>query len=337
MKAAAPAVRLAWCLLLLTAAGCAPRAAPRGPANFPKEDDYERPSVSGLNEKQAAVLSDAWAAIGVGDTAAAIQSLGAALRKGPNALSLRTALGYAYLRAGRTADAKAEFDAVLARDPAQRAALVGAATSARKLGKVEEALALYRGARNGVDSPMLDHRIAELSAARADSLVADARRLRGSNDLEAALAAYARALEAAPGLVGLRLEWADVLIELGRRDDAVRLLQQSDPTDRGSRLYLAQLFAEEGNVAEAATLLETLHQALPADTEVAERLAELRRSRTEAADARRGAGHCRPRNGRRAPTLRRCWSLPSRRWPRAWHSRRRWPPTSKGCGGASTS
>lgn len=273
---------LAAAVAALVSAACAQNPAPRGPVAFPAEDDYERPSVSGLDARHTALLETAWEEIGVGDVDAATRRLSDALRKQPEALSLRAAVGYAHLRAGRLDTAQAEFETVLAADRDHRSALVGAATTARRQGRTDDALALYRRARESVDNPVLDRRILELSTARADGLVSDARKLRSEGRLEDAVTAYARALEAAPALGGLRIEWADALTELGRFDEAVKVLEASDPADRVSRLHLARLLAADGNIARAVEVLDALHAALPGDTEVRDRLSELRRSRVDA-------------------------------------------------------
>ncbi len=279
MKARALTVFLG---LALLGSGCGRHPVPRGPVAFPAEDDYERPSVVGLDAGEAATLSAAWDEIGVGDTEAAVKRLTAALSRRSDAAPLRAALGYAHLRARRLHPAEAEFARVLAADPNNRSALVGAATTARRLGEVEEALALYRRAREGVDNPALDQRIQELSSLRADALVTEARRLRSEGRLEDAVTAYRKALQAAPTLGGLRPEWADALVELGRFGEALALLDASEPGDRVARLHLARLLAEDGDITRAIAVLEALAEKVPEDAGVAERLEELRRARLSA-------------------------------------------------------
>lgn len=108
--------------------------------------------------------------------------------------------------------------------------------------------------------------------------VAEARQARLEGRLDEAAAAYERALRAAPALGGLRIEWADVLDEMGKSHEAVKLLEATDPADRSPRLHLARLLAADGRTAEALAVLERLQASLPNDPDVAARIGELRRA-----------------------------------------------------------
>jgi len=80
---------------------------------------------------------------GAGRTAEAIRTLEKGIQVHPNYISARVALGRAYLEAGRTADAEAQFTGVLALDPGNLVAARSVAEILRARGDRAEALKRY--------------------------------------------------------------------------------------------------------------------------------------------------------------------------------------------------
>ena len=80
-------------------------------------------------------------------------------------------------------------------------------------------------------------------------------------DAERNLRALRDALGATPGNVPLRRHLAEVLLGLGRAEEASEVLREGlrlAPTDEGLRLALADAFVRAGKRAEASVLLEDL-------------------------------------------------------------------------------
>jgi Flp pilus assembly protein TadD len=77
---------------------------------------------------------------------AVVPSLETAVRRDPDDLPAREALGNALMLLGRSAEARAAFDALLARAPDWELGLVGAAVMAERLGQTEDALDYWRRA-----------------------------------------------------------------------------------------------------------------------------------------------------------------------------------------------
>jgi tetratricopeptide (TPR) repeat protein len=73
-----------------------------------------------------------------------IHELSAAVKRDPSDTETRTALGYAYQRAGRYEDAVREYDVVLATAPEETAALYNKGVSLLELGRPDEAEEAWR-------------------------------------------------------------------------------------------------------------------------------------------------------------------------------------------------
>jgi tetratricopeptide (TPR) repeat protein len=126
----------------------APAAAPGGrpfvlfnPDRAGGEGEHDRDRAVGI--VNLAVGGDPVAARAV---RAALPHLEAAVKKDPDDLPAREALGYALMLQGRPSEALAAFRALLARSPDHELALVGAAATAETLGRVEDALGYWQRA-----------------------------------------------------------------------------------------------------------------------------------------------------------------------------------------------
>ena len=125
-------------------ASCAPP--PRAP--MPDAEEYVFPAASPgqLSPAEAGRIEKAWRQILAGDAAGAQRDLAKMLGRSPGLIPAETALGYAWLRAGRFEEAARRFENVAARQPDYVPALAGAAATASRRGEVEGALRLYRRA-----------------------------------------------------------------------------------------------------------------------------------------------------------------------------------------------
>lgn len=102
-------------------------------------------------------------------------------------------------------------------------------------------------------------RVLEQAERRAAEAVDHARFARNEGDLAGARRHYEAALAAVPGHRAAVHELAGVHLELGRPDDAIRLvrgLRREAPEDASLAMLHARLFAEIGNLDTAVELLE---------------------------------------------------------------------------------
>jgi tetratricopeptide (TPR) repeat protein len=158
---------------------------------------------------------------------------------------------------------------------------MGAGSVAVRRGALEQALDLYRRAQAAQpDDARARRRSAEVKLRVTEKSVAEARAATDAADVPAAIAAYERALGAAPEVAGLRLSLADLLLEEGSADRAVALLSDDPSGDRQVRLRLAEILAGTGDYSRAIAVLEQVLARDPRDPDALRRVRELREVET---------------------------------------------------------
>ena len=243
------------------AASCAPP--PKAPAPDAEEYVFPTSTPGQLSPAEARRLEKAWRQILSGDAAGAQRDLSKMLGRSPGLIPAETALGYAWLRAGRFEEAARRFENVTARQPDYVPALAGAAATASSRGDVEGALGLYRRAQLAEPgNPFLRQRVAELRVQVTERRVAAARAAQEAGRSEEAAATYRQALEAAPEVAGLRLELANLLAATGDVEGAVGVLKADPTEDRQVLLRLADLETQRRDYPGA---LEAYHRILARD------------------------------------------------------------------------
>jgi tetratricopeptide (TPR) repeat protein len=266
-------------LLFLAAlfAACA-RPAPRAPLP-PDTEEYVFPSSAPgeLTPDETAKLEKAWLAIRRGDVARAEKDLQGLLRNRPALLAPQTALAYARLRAARLDEAQRLFDSVLARREDYVAALVGAASVARRAGRGDQALELLRRAETAApQDAAIRRRLAEVRLQLTEQRLAQGREALAAGDRAAAERIYRAAIEDAPEVSGLRLELADLLAGQGDRAGAVAVLEADPTDDRQVLLRLAELHSAGQELDRALEVYRRLLARDPRDEEAQRRAAEVR-------------------------------------------------------------
>ncbi len=170
----------------------------------------------------------------------------------PGSVRLRVDKAALLVRQGKVAEAEALVDAILERFPDEPVAYAAKARILVGKGDREGALALLgeAGARFRADPA----KAARVAAEHAAVLV-------GLGDLEGAARVLEEARDRAPANPALAAMLADVLITLGRTDEARMLLAKARPADatgRTARLLEARLHLEEGQPQRARMVLEPL-------------------------------------------------------------------------------
>jgi tetratricopeptide (TPR) repeat protein len=264
-------------LLAGLAAACA-RPALRVPLP-PDTEEYVFPSSTPgeLTPKETERLEKAWLAVRAGDAPRAERELQRMLRDRPGLMAAETALAYARLRGGRLDEAQRLFEGVLARREDYVPALVGAASTARRAGRGEQALDLLRRAETAApQDAAIRRRLADVRLQLTEQRLAQGREALAAGDRAGAERIYREALEDAPEVAGLRLELADLLSSQGDRAGAIAVLEADTGGDRQVLGRLAELQAAGQDLDRA---LETYRRILardPRDEEALRRSAEVR-------------------------------------------------------------
>ena len=256
-------------------ASCAPP--PKAPTLDAEEYVFPASSPGQLSPAETRRIEKAWRQILAGDAAGAQGDLSKLLARSPGLIPAETALGYAWLRAGRLEEAARRFENVTTRQPDYAPALAGAAATASRRGDVEGALRLYRRAQLAEpNSPFLRQRVAELRVQVTERRVAAARAAQEAGRSEEAVATYRQALEAAPEVAGLRLELANLLASGGDAEGAVGVLSADATEDRQVLLRLGELEVQRRDYPGALDAYRRLLARDPHDEEAQRRSREAR-------------------------------------------------------------
>ncbi|RME41788.1 MAG: tetratricopeptide repeat protein, partial [Planctomycetota bacterium] len=164
------------------------------------------------------------------------------VRKRPENLRARLALGTALVEAGRPAEAVSVFRRVLDRDPGNEQAYCGLGSALGRLGRLDEALQAEEAAIR------LNPRLAAAHYNRGNLLLA-----RG--DPAGAMEAFEQAVKLAPGFIEARCNLALRLQERGRLDEAERHYRaalQRDPDHDKTNYNFGNLLLSRDRLEEAA-------------------------------------------------------------------------------------
>jgi tetratricopeptide (TPR) repeat protein len=233
----------------------------------------------------------------------AVEFYDAALKARPDDHVATVHLGDVYLRLNRRTEARAQFQAALARFPA--AALSRLGDLALIEGRYKDAIRDFEGALERVPQATRIHYslamayrgLGQLDRAQAhleqvgsadirpvDPLVESLQDLlRGERahliqgrlayqggQYKDAAEAFAKAVEAAPGSAGARVNLASALAHLGDTEGAVRELRAAlgfDPENVSAHLNLGLLLASQGRYADAVDHLRTVVEQTPDNAE----------------------------------------------------------------------
>lgn len=263
MKRAAALSGLA---LLALLAACAKPRAPHPPQG--EDYLYPAPRAGELRQDEAARFEGAWRDVLSGSADKGASGFTEILKKRPGLAPAQTGFGYARLRAGRYREAAEAFEAVLRAHADYVPALIGAGSAAVRLGEPERALGYYKLAEQiAPTQPLATRRLAELKLQVTERRVAAARAALDQGDKAAALEEYRRALDAAPEVGPLRVEYANLLLSSGDPKGAVEALRADPVGDRHALLRLGELLTEQNDHAAALEAYRRLLQRDPKDAE----------------------------------------------------------------------
>jgi tetratricopeptide (TPR) repeat protein len=250
------------------------------------DSDYVFPEIrrGEMTSRDEKTLRRAWEDILAGQTARAEQSVGRLAAGRPDLAPARVVLGFAALRANRLKDAGGIFSSVLAREPNDVAAIVGLASVKRKQGLLDQALPLYvKAERLRPKDSALSRRASEVKLAVAEAAIAQAGALSGEGKKTEAIVMLQRAIEVAPELSPVRLELADLLVEAGRRTEALSVLAAAQDADRNIAIRIASIRFEDGDLDGAEMALRRGLKDVAEDTEGAALLARIKDRRASLA------------------------------------------------------
>jgi len=237
---------------------------------------------------ELATLDAAMAAIEQRRWAAAAPLLQRLLAANPRMPDVHVLLATTWERLGRDRDAAASYRrAVAAADGSPATALV-AARALLQLGRVEEARSLATLARGADPAAVAALAVdLDLAAGNLDAALA-ALRHGGGAPGTAPGTAPARSAPAAPGLAAQRRAVGMALVDAGRSEEALPLLEplagEGDPALLGA---LAVALGDSGRDAEAAAVAGRVLAAAPRDARAHQVLGTVALRREQTADARR--------------------------------------------------
>jgi len=250
------------------------------------DSDYVFPEIKRgeMSSRDEKTLHRAWEDILAGQTARAEQSVGKLATSRPDLAPARVILGFAALRANRLKDSEVIFASVLAAQPNDVAALVGLASVKRKQGLLDQALPLYlKAERLRPKDGALARRASEVKLAVAEAAIARAGSLSAEGKKAEAIVMLQRAIEVAPELSPVRLELADLLVESGRRTEALAVLAAAQDADRNITMRIASIRFEDGDLEGAEMALRRGLRDVAEDTEGAALLARIKDRRASLA------------------------------------------------------
>ncbi len=261
-------------MLILVLPACAPRVeAPRV-----DDSDYIFPDLNRgeLNSKEEKALHQAWSDILTGQVVRAEQAVNKIMIARPELRAGQTLRAFAALRANRLREAETMFDSVLQVAPDDAAALVGLASTRRKLGRLDEALPLYmRAERLRPRDRALAHRTSEVKLAVAEAAIGRTAALSAEGRKSEAILMLQKALDVAPELSPVRLELADLLVDSGRRSEALSVLGLAQDGDRNIAMRIASMRFEDGDLDGAEMALRRGFKDAAEDPEAASLLTRI--------------------------------------------------------------
>jgi tetratricopeptide (TPR) repeat protein len=264
-------------LLFAGLAGCAHPA--RVP--LPEGIDLVYPTLTPgeLSGGQSGQFGKAWNAVLAGDTPSAIRAFEKLRRQRPNLPAVECGLAFARLRATDLEGAARGFEAALAREPRYLPALLGAAATARRRGRPEAALELYRRATDvAPDDASARRRLAEVKVQVTERHVGAALLARQRGDDASAVQEYRAAILAVPELADVRIELANLLLRGGDPAGALATLEADPGQDRHVLMALGELLAAQKEHVRALEAYRKLLTRDPRDAEAQARAAEVRRA-----------------------------------------------------------
>ncbi len=242
------------------------------------DSDYIFPELprGQLDSRDEKALRGAWTDVLTGQTARAEQTAGKLLSARPGLTAAHAILGFAAMRANRLEDASQIFSALLSAEPENAVALVGLASVRRKGGLPDQALPLYiRAERLRPRDGALARRVGEMKLVVAEAAIAEAGSLNAEGRKAEAITMLEKALTVAPELSPVRLELADLLVEAGRRTEALAVLGATHEADRNIALRIATIRFEDGELDAAEMALKRGLRNVAEDTEAAALLARI--------------------------------------------------------------
>lgn len=240
--------------------------------------EFKRGELSSPDEK---ALRGAWNDVLTGRLARAEQTVTRLLagRSGPR--PVRVVRGFIALRGKRPADAEAIFASVLKAHEDDTAALVGLASAKRMMGLLDDALPFYlKAVRLRPHDAALVRRTGEVKLAVAEAAIGRAASLAAEGRKPEAIGMLRKALEVAPELSPIRLELADLLIEAGRRTEALAVLTAAEEADRNIAMRIASIRFEDGDLDAAERALRAGLVDLAEDPDGAALLARIKERRS---------------------------------------------------------
>lgn len=200
-----------------------------------------------------------------GDAEGALQHARRASTLAPMLVSAWNALGLAALELGRVEEALAAFESGLRNAPGHRALVLHRAHCLRRLGRIAEALPLYAQVVEA-DPGLLD---AWRGLAAAEAAL---------GHVDEALRSRERALALAPGDRDVAIEYAVMLMQAGRAEEAEHALShlvQTGATDAQAWAWLGRARLKLGDAARARGAFERARALDPGDPVVAHFLVSL--------------------------------------------------------------
>ncbi len=214
------------------------------------------------DDEATAVLAARLAARVPGGLPGAITALEQFLTRQPTALEARFTLARLLSQAGRQADARAQFEALLKQEPDNPTILFSLAQVAAQTGQADVAKTYLERLLALPPEIPRDNAIALLFLGQ---IAEEARRY------EEAIAWYAR-IDSGEQLSTARLRQAVLLGRLKRVDEALAILRQNPPAEPRERSRMiameAQVLREAGRYADAFKVLDDALNRDPADTDL---------------------------------------------------------------------
>ena len=243
------------CLLVLSAAACAPRMVEVQPALPPAHPEFTYPAVPDSLRRTAATphLVRGWQLLQRDERQAAAREFATALQRDPGFYPAMAASGYVALAGDDYPQALASFDAALGRDARYLPALVGRGHALLALDRLDDATAAFEAAvATDPSLQPLHDRVEVLRVRRLQSLIETARLAAERGRTDEARAAYADAIARSPESAFLHRELAGVERRAGEREAARRHLTRAveiDPTAPLVGTLPSPLVLDRGQVA----------------------------------------------------------------------------------------
>lgn len=253
-------------VMALVVAGCAVRTAPPLPQTL-KYPDFVYPSAVPAAAAQASAVDRGWRFLQNDDLRSAEREFADALKRTSDFVPARTGEGYVALARQDSMRALDQFDLALRSTPAYAPALVGKGQALLALNRNGDARAAFEAALKADPGlSTLAARIDVLKFREIQDLIAAAREAVSAGRLDAARAAYQRALMATPDSAILYRELG--IVERRQGDTAAALEQFNrastlDPADAVALAQKGEILEERGDFAGAEAAYRSAASADP--------------------------------------------------------------------------